>query len=121
MKHPILTAVLIGGMIIVALPIIALAYMLIAKPFGIDVQNIPSAVMQTQDGTASESFDHPLLTTEQEQTLESVGVDTSTLPTSITPEQATCFTAALGAERVQELLGGAALSMTDVYKATACL
>lgn len=100
---------------------LAILYILIMKPFGIELQNIPNAMFQTQDGTASSTYDHTLLTTEQESTLENLGVDTSALPTTITAEQTACFTEALGAERVQELLNGAALSVTDVYRARTCM
>lgn len=121
MKHPVLTALIILGLSIIAIPILALLYVLIMKPFGIELQNIPSAIFQTQDDTARSAYDHPLLTTEQESTLENLGVDTSTLPTTITAEQTACFTEALGAERVQELLNGATLSITDVYRAQHCM
>jgi hypothetical protein len=96
-------------------------YLLIAKPFGIQIQNIPSAVMQSESGGSKATSSNPLLTSSQESMLQSLGVDTSKLPTSITPAQMTCFTSKLGAARVQEIAGGSSITAADYFKVQSCL
>lgn len=121
MKHPILTtfALLFGGLILFFL--IIFLYILTAKPFGIDLQNVPSAILNTQDQPASSASDNPLLSLEQNATLKSYGIDPSTLPTKITPEQLSCAEEKLGSTRFQELKEGSAPTLSDYFKAKDCL
>lgn len=72
--------------------------------------------------TASTGTDkHPLLNSEQEQTLETYGVDVSQLPSTISPAMEACFVAKLGQERADEIVAGASPSAMEVFKARACL
>lgn len=121
MKHPIVTVLVIAGVMSVGVAVALIAYVVIAKPFGIGLQNVPSSITPSQNGEEKTPSSNPLLTPEQDAALQNLGVDTSALPTSISPEQMTCAVAALGDTRVQELIAGAQLTLTDVYKAKGCL
>ena len=121
MKYPVLTLLGIVGVAFVAVAIALIAYIVIAKPFGIEWQNIPSAISQPQQNDGATPSNNPLLTPEQEAALQNLGVDTSALPTAISPAQMECAIAALGEARVQEIVTGAELTLMDVYKAKGCL
>ena len=101
--------------------VVVIAYLAITKPFGIKIQNIPNAIIKSQSGETKTSSNNPLLTPEQETTLENLGVDASMLPTSISPELLSCFSAALGSERVKEIESGSSLTMTDYFKVESCI
>ncbi len=64
---------------------------------------------------------NPLLSADQEQTLEGLGVDVSKLPTEITPSMQSCFIDKLGQERANELVAGATPSAMDLLKAGDCI
>lgn len=72
----------------------------------------------TKTGTTTKN---PLITPEQEKTLQSMGIDTAKLPTSITPALEDCFTKKLGAQRADEIKKGSAITPMDVLKAGSCL
>lgn len=97
-----------------------IVYITVAKPFGIDITEIPSAIQKSSESTGS-SYDHPLLNEEQEVLLENLGIDTKNIPTQITPAQENCAIDALGAERVKEIVSGATPSISDYLKAKHCL
>ncbi len=106
--------------VIVILIIGAVIALSIIKPFGLDVTKLPAAIINMNSDQPS-SYDHPLLSTDQEKVLESLGVDTKTLPTEITPAMEDCATDALGADRVKAIKDGAAPSFSDYLKAKDCL
>lgn len=120
---------LVGGATIVIVGIIV--YLIVKKPFGIDVLKIPAAIetLQQNKATATEGAStettptatNPLLTPEQSSALESLGIDPSTLPTSLTDTQIACLTTALGSARVEELKNGATPTVFDLAKASSCL
>lgn len=64
---------------------------------------------------------NPLLTAEQEQWAESMGIDPAKLPTEITPAMQACFVEKLGQERVMQIMNGDAPSAIDLFKAQSCL
>lgn len=64
---------------------------------------------------------NPLLSSEQEVMLESVGVDTSKLPSEITPEMQKCFIEKLGQERASEIIGGSSPTTGEIISANSCL
>ncbi|MCK9439210.1 MAG: hypothetical protein WCY43_00775 [Patescibacteria group bacterium] len=64
---------------------------------------------------------NPLLNSEQEVMLESVGVDTSKLPSEITPEMQKCFIEKLGQERASEIIGGSSPTAGEIISANSCL
>ena len=116
----LLTAILIVLLIILVLVIAGGAYLYFSlKPFFFDTQ--PAASQTAGDVTATTTDKHPLLTPDQEQTLEKFGVDPTKLPTQITPAMEACFTAKLGEERVNAIKGGEAPTAVDFFKAQSCL
>lgn len=64
---------------------------------------------------------NPALSTEQNQALETIGVDASTLPTSISPEQEQCFISILGEARVNEIKAGALPTAIEFFQARGCI
>jgi len=67
------------------------------------------------------TYDHPLLSTSQEELLKSFGVDPATLPTTIPSNLEQCAVDALGSDRVSQIKSGATPSLTDYLKAKQCL
>ena len=121
MKHPFLVisgAIVLCGVLFIA---VILGILFFVKPFGIDIQNIPGAMMNANDAATKSTYDHPLLNTDQEILLQNLGVDTKALPASITDAQMSCFTSTLGASRVQEIQNGSAITVTDYFQAKSCL
>lgn len=108
---------------VLALLVIAIIiYIAVKKPFGMDVTNIPSTITNiTSQKKLESTYDHPLLSESQEVMLESLGVDTENLPTQITQEMQDCAVDALGQERVNAIIGGAAPTVSDILKAKNCL
>jgi len=121
MKKIIFTVLaVIGGAFILLLLAVAI-YIAVAKPFGVKLTSIPGAIIQAGTGQTKSTYDHPLLTTEQESALESLGIDTRTLPTSITPAMMNCFELKLGSARAKEIEGGSAVTPADYFKVQSCL
>ncbi len=81
---------------------------------------LESAPATTDTGGATVDK-NPLLTSDQESTLENLGVDVSKLPTEITPAMQMCFVEKLGPERANELVAGATPSAMDLFKAGDCI
>ena len=113
--------IVMGLIFTVLLIIIAsiIAFIAITKPLGINVTNIPAVITGTSDVTTS-SYDHPALNTQQEVFLESLGVDTATLPSSITPAMEACAVGKLGQQRVDDIKAGSQLTTSDYLKAGSC-
>lgn len=103
--------------VILGLVIVAFIILAIVKPFGLNVTQIPKAIISPP---TESSYDHPLLTEEQEIMLESVGINPQDVPTEITPSQEACSVEALGQERVDAIKAGAAPSLSDYLKAKHC-
>jgi hypothetical protein len=64
---------------------------------------------------------NPLLTEEQEKSLESYGVDVGKLPTEITPGMQECFYEKVGEERGNELISGTSPTPLEIIKIQSCL
>ncbi len=114
---------LIMGVLFVALIIlvaIVIGYLMYAKPFGVDVTQLPQAWQASKEEGATSPYDHPSLTTEQEIFLEAVGVDVSQVSTTFTAEQEACAREELGDERVDAIIAGAAPTMSDYLRAGHC-
>ncbi len=107
------------AVIFIIMVIGAVVALIIIKPYGVDVTKFPDAYSKIKSGEAS-SYDHPLLSNEQEILLETAGVDVQNLPTEITPEQEQCAVEALGAERVNQINQGASPTLDDYLKAQDC-
>jgi hypothetical protein len=106
--------------VLILLVVIALSYVAIAKPFGVDPSTISGALTGAGDVQES-SYDHPVLTEEQEIFLENAGVDTTQIPAEITAEQEACAVEKLGQKRVDEIKAGASFQVSDYLKAGSCL
>ena len=75
-----------------------------------------------QDGQTVPVDKHPLLDSQQEATLEKIGVDVEKLPTEITPEMEDCFRSKLGDERVNAIVSGEATAgALDFVRAGSCM
>lgn len=103
--------------------VILIAWLWFADPF--NVRSILQGGQpngQTQTGQDSESTQdkHPLLTPEQEETVESFGIDPSTLPTELTAEQEQCLLDAVGEERAAEIEAGAEPTAMELIRAQTC-
>lgn len=101
--------------------IIAGVYFYIADPLGLRALGGAGArtVQTSQTGTAEDK--HPYLSETQEILLETVGVDPSALPSSLTPEQQACLIAVVGEKRANEIKAGAAPTPLEVYRGKDCL
>ena len=77
-----------------------------------------SAPTETSSGEVDK---HPALSPEQEQTLETFGVDPASVPSEISPEQEACFEAELGEERVAEIKAGDSPTATEYFRARDCI
>ena len=124
----ILLAFTIAIIIIVVLFLILIVYLLIRNPFGIGDALLShfrtSEVVEdssTASGGSSANVDNPLLSDSQEAILEKIGVDVSSLPSTITPEMETCFVEKLGQSRVDEIVAGESPGIFDALKAESCL
>ncbi len=109
--------------VIFSVIIIAVVAFVIIDPFNLrplfsDLFSSPQA--NTPSNTATNDK-NPLLNASQEKLLETMGVDVGSLPSEITPEMEACFTEALGAERVKQIMAGDSPSPIDLLKAKNCL
>ena len=71
--------------------------------------------------TAPAQFDHPFLSPNQEAMLENAGIDVSALPTTLSPEMKACGINALGEDRINKIINGAAPSPLDLLRVKSCL
>ena len=61
------------------------------------------------------------LTSDQTKALKAIGVESNSLPTTITPEQEECFVKILGQTRVNEIKAGNTPTTNEFIKGTSCL
>jgi hypothetical protein len=110
--------------------LLGLAYLWFADPFELKPLYYALTAPKSTNATSTPSDDltstpkagnNPLLTPTQEKTLQMIGVDPSTLPTTITPQMETCFTQTLGQARMLEIKQGSAPTITDFMQAKSCL
>src|SRR5680860_1558769 len=104
----ILKALLILIISIIVVAIALAAYIMIKNPLGLRdvfvasyIKDNPSlsTASSTDNVIASSTYDHPLLSAEQEASAAKAGIDVSKLPTEITPEQQQCANNKLGEAR----------------------
>jgi hypothetical protein len=74
----------------------------------------------TTAGTVPET-PKPMLSTEQTQALEQVGINPQSVPVRFTPEQITCFVGVLGQDRVDAIVAGDTPTPTEFFTAKNCL
>lgn len=105
--------------------LIAGTLFIVIDPYGI--RPLLSETTKLDDNTATDkrpastTDSNPLLNEAQEKALKSIGVDPAKIPTQITTEQEACFEEKLGQQRVSEIKGGDAPTITDYLKAKSCL
>lgn len=114
----ILIILLVIVIVILLLFMAAFGWFWFADPFGLRTAIFnPPELDQTE---IIENYDHPLLSEDQEQMLENIGINPQIVPTEITPEMEDCARGALGDERVDQIIQGATPSTIDLLKAQAC-
>ena len=108
-------------------------YLYVADPFEIKplIKLLTSSSSQTStsntklDNTSTPTKDtidkNPLLSPTQEKTLEKIGIDPASLPSSITPEMEKCFYDKLGTKRADEIKNGSEPTASDYFIARSCL
>ena len=101
------------AIIFIFLVVILFIYLISTKPLGIDINPLN---FNKVDAT----YDHPLLSADQEKTLQAIGVDVKSIPTSISPAQEKCAVYALGQDRVNQIKAGSAPSISDYLSAKNC-
>ncbi|KKT22075.1 MAG: hypothetical protein UW06_C0020G0005 [Parcubacteria group bacterium GW2011_GWE1_43_8] len=117
----ILWRLIVGFLAVVgALTIVLVAYLYFVDPFGLKAllqPTLPSATNNEPAGTSG-SYN---LSPSQKLFLEKAGIDANSLPTTITPELEDCLVNAVGEERANQIKAGAVPTVTDLFKAKACL
>ncbi len=113
-----------------------LAYLWFADPFELRplITEMKPAAMESSATTSPVSGEeesltpapvandkNPNLTPAQEDALTLIGIDPAGLPSTITPEQYSCFVRVLGETRVQEIQAGDAPSPIEIFKAKECI
>lgn len=83
------------------------------------VENVDTSVEAETSSTASTGGFQ--LSDTQRHTLESFGIDPSTVPTSISAEQEACFNEVLGTSRVAEIKAGDTPNALEFVKAKSCI
>ncbi len=87
---------------------------------GVTIESVANTI--SGDTIKVDNIDkNPLLTEDQEATLETLGIDPADLPTEITPELTTCLTSKVGKTRANEIIQGSEPTTSDILKASACL
>ena len=88
----------------------------------VTTQTDPVTGATTTTTTITEPESIPIVLSEsQKSALRAVGIDPSTLPASISPEQVACFETKLGVARVAEIKAGSSPSPMDFLKAKSCI
>ncbi len=112
--------VLLGIVFLVLVSYLWMADPFKIKPAGLTAKSLYNAAMGNK--TPVDNIDkNPLLTEEQEASLESIGVDPSALPQEITPTMKACFISKLGVERTTQIVNGDSPTAADYLKAGACI
>lgn len=129
---------------LILLIVLALILILIFNPWGLRAKIVSTAldyyfnssnntsdIIETKSGVSSsttggdvieENIDkNPLLSAEQEKTLESWGVDVTILPKEISPEMQACLVEKIGEERIAIIIAGDKPSALELIKAKGCL
>ena len=106
------------GAIFLILIIIGL-YLFIADPYNIKPllfgSDTPIETSSPQIGS------NPIVNEKKEKALETFGIDPASIPSSITPEQESCFVNIVGQARVNEIKAGDSPTATEYFKARGCI
>lgn len=88
-------------------------------------KNNEKPVVDTKPSTVNDSKKTnntpSLLNAQQEKNLQKYGIDTSQLPSKISPAMKSCFYEKLGEARAQEIVNGAEPGPMDILKAKSCI
>lgn len=101
--------------------IVGALFFYIASQFGVSTPRINSNGVDFTPAASEGGDQNPYLSPAQESALKAMGIDPASVPTSISPEQESCFAEKLGQERVNEIKGGDAPTPVDYYKAKSCI
>lgn len=113
--------------------IFALGYFFVTDPFnvkpmlfGSSSQNTAHPSSATSDtsgiqGDSASTANGSVFSDTQVKALETFGIDPTTLPSSITPEQEACFVEKLGQPRVDEIKAGGSPTAMEFFKAKDCV
>jgi DNA-directed RNA polymerase subunit H (RpoH/RPB5) len=85
------------------------------------VINQPEGRSAVATSTSAVEDKHPALSTEQEQTLERIGIQPENLPTTISSDQETCLEDLFGKARVLEVKQGATPTLEEITKGLRCI
>jgi hypothetical protein len=85
----------------------------------------PAATVDTTSDTALTDQQHtdknPALNQNQEAALEAVGIDPTAVPSTISPEQESCFENAIGTARVEAIKAGDTPTAIEIFAGRNCL
>jgi len=95
-------------------------YLWLADPLNIKPLIFPPQQPTTQAATGQPST-NPLISDAQAVALEKLGVDTSKLPSTISPAMEDCFTEKLGTQRTDAIKQGSLITAIDLLKVQSCL
>lgn len=132
----ILTPVFVTLGIIFVILLLGAGYMYANNTFGMRASGVPYSALQkstdtsantasgggtkstTQTTSGSTGF---TLNASQKAALQAFGIDPNSLPSTISADQVACFESKLGVSRVAEIKAGATPSMSEFFKARACI
>lgn len=131
----IFTQIFIVLGVIFLLLLMFLIYLFVADPYHIKpviFGNVPTSNQnkETTDGSIKTSNENDATTSasggfqlseEQRQAIISIGIDPSSVPSSISVDQEVCFVGILGESRVAEIKAGAVPSTLEFLKAKSCI
>ncbi len=109
----------LGVVFFVPLCVLGYVYMTSSREIPFSPAIIQQALSQDADSPAVD--ENPYLTEAQENMIKAVGVDPATLPISLTEAQKACLLTSVGEARAREIMGGSSPTMTELFKAKACL
>lgn len=85
---------------------------------GSDANTVTGSV---QAGSDVPGVNTGIMTDQQEQALQAVGISPEVVPTQFTPEQIECFIGILGEERVNDIKAGDTPTATEFFQAKDCI
>ena len=109
--------------IIGALTIALITYLYLADPLGLKelLKPTPTAPTSATNEPATTGTTQYNLSPAKKFFLQKAGIDPNSLPTTITPELEDCLVNAVGQVRAAAIKAGDVPTVTDLFKAKACL
>lgn len=84
-------------------------------------QGSSSAADNTPNAAQDSADQNPVLNQDQETALQAVGIDPTTVPSTISPEQESCFIDTIGAARVEAIKAGDSPTALEIFAGRNCL